>query len=408
MPIIRHEQRCGINDFRSMRLTIAYSHRDIDQAERLLHWIRFLSARAGHRMKREKALLIPSRHAAQRRAHNRIVAVAEKTFGQVTVHVPRTEDERPWPFSPNFMFREALTLIERMGEDMFWLEPDAVPLTVDWWTALKKEWEWAQMHKFLGTYVESDPHMSGVGVYSHRWRDFAPSLATAENIPWDVHAREEVMRWAQMTNLIRHVWREPRISEDFLDGLAPEVRVFHQDKTGVLIRLLNERRFGGGFKFTQREEAMDTRYFHADNSNRTIESQGYQFRFEPYQQFAGTWRGTYAAATEGEQIALSALAASTGVTEITAEEYEDKTKKKVVSLPISRASNASPVTTPSLAKAQIKGERVAVVVDEPAPQVVARQAVEEKDVDALIKTGPVEMEQPQPLPPKKMRRKKAA
>lgn len=70
---------------------------------------------------------------------------------------------------------------------------------------------------------------------------------------------------------------------------------------------------------------MPKKYYHAENCNQFFHEGGLQFTFEPYQHFAGTWRGLYATANTEEQAALASLGQRLRfVTEITQEDYDQK------------------------------------------------------------------------------------
>lgn len=395
-----------------MILTLAYCRRDIHQAERLMIWIGFLSAQNGLSMKKESLLLIPSRHASQFRLHSKIVRLAEKVFGRVIVHTPSSEDERPWPFSPNFMFRQALEKAELLQEDIFWMEPDAIPLVPSWFDLYKNEWDNASLagKSFLGAFINDNPHMSGIGIYGRDWRRYAPKLSECRDIPWDLYARDEVNVHAHFVPLSHHIWNSPAIGETFLETvLQPRAVIFHQDKKGDLIRLLDRKMYGSVLSkiLEDRATIMEPRYYHAENCSRAQESNGYTFRFEPYNQFAGVWRGVYVATDEGEQIALNALAAygPSGVTELTEAEYEERAKKKAENSNGYAQSNPQPS---SPVRAQIKQDHpAALVVNDPVPQpppVPERGVIEETDLDRLLTVGPVEVERPPVEPQNKTKR----
>lgn len=73
---------------------------------------------------------------------------------------------------------------------------------------------------------------------------------------------------------------------------------------------------------------MAVKYF-SGNANSGKEMDGYTFVFEAVDVSAGSWYGAYQTADPGEQAALMKLAAKGQVKELTAEQYEDCTKKKV-------------------------------------------------------------------------------
>ena len=111
------------------------------------------------------------------------------------------------------------------------------------------------------------------------------------------------------------------------------------------------------------------KYYHAENANRSIHG----FVFEPYDIFAGTVLGVYATENESEIAALNKVTAekTSGVTEITSEEYEQLRKKKARSL-IGFAPSKPHLAAP----VPLKGAGAAVV-ENPIPV----------PIDETVKTG---------------------
>ena len=72
---------------------------------------------------------------------------------------------------------------------------------------------------------------------------------------------------------------------------------------------------------------MAAKYF-SGNANSGKEVDGYTFVFEAVDVSAGSWYGVFKTDDPGEQTALMKLAAKGQVKELTAEQYEDCTKKK--------------------------------------------------------------------------------
>ena len=104
---------------------------------------------------------------------------------------------------------------------------------------------------------------------------------------------------------------------------------------------------------------MATKYYHAENAGRPIAG----VYFNGYAVSAGTLLGVYATDNAMEINALDAAASSppSGVTAISASEYDSSLKKKQPGLVSSTASK--PPLPPPL---PIKGTGAAVVVSEPA------------------------------------------
>lgn len=328
-----------------MLIVLPISHKDITLAIRLVKWIKFIS---GESMRKEIALLVPSRSVAKTMKSKMVelADAANETFGAALCFVPPTEDERGWPHSPNFMFKQALEHVEQhFQDDVFWLEPDAVPLHSSWFSRFKGEFLESAVpagKRFMGDHVKvATPHMSGIGVYGKNWRSVAPKLAEVTAAPWDVYAAEQIMPAAHFTDLIQHVPNSPYIGS--LRILEAGAVVFHADKQHRLMRLLDMLRFNGEFYqgrsdvVQEREKSM--RYYHAANATKRIKAGDVEIQFEPYAVIGGAVSGLFSTESETEIWALSHGAGS-GVTEITKEEYDHK--KKAV------ASNSSGPLSPRL------------------------------------------------------------
>ncbi len=106
------------------------------------------------------------------------------------------------------------------------------------------------------------------------------------------------------------------------------------------------------------------KFYHAENSNRTITSEKIAFNFEPVQLFAGTWRGVYEAKTEDEIKALDALVSDkrSAVTVLSEDEY----RKKKKSAP-SNSENWAPLPDTKAADQRII-PGTAVLVESPGPE----------------------------------------
>ena len=70
---------------------------------------------------------------------------------------------------------------------------------------------------------------------------------------------------------------------------------------------------------------MPTKYYQVRGCNRTIQSDGITFPFEPYLMVGGMWYGMYATESKEEQKALGKL---DWIHKMTKEEYEEELKKK--------------------------------------------------------------------------------
>lgn len=394
-------------------IVLAYSHRDSVAAERLLKWMAFLSLRNDGDLYQERLLLVPSRAVSRLDRHHEIVRFAPTVFGRSYCYVPETELEDGWPESPNFMFRQALIHVEAHfpGEPIFWCEPDMVPITPDWYAKLEDEYQ-ACGRPFMGGYVKHNiPHMTGIAWYPPSWRKLAPSLIQADEMAWDTYSAPDVMPRAHFTKLIQHVFHKPIING--LSLLRPEAVLFHQDKKHTLIHLLDSDRYGKEF-FGGKDDVIEPivttmKYYHAKNSGRKITSMGLSFTFNSYEQFGMSWRGVYSTESEEEQIALGALTddPATGISEITAEQYEAALKKKQPKRGVSIV--ASP--TKSLLSATVAEKSGSVKPAEKAPAKPAADIPQSPaalpgGIDDALTLTPVQPLDPIVKPPKPQTRRK--
>lgn len=141
------------------------------------------------------------------------------------------------------------------------------------------------------------------------------------------------------------------------------------------------------------------KFYHAENSNRTIMSRGIGFQFDPYMQHGGTWFGLFETDKPEFIGALDELVSQnrTAITEISKEEFERKKKPLPPSLTGKNLSHL-----PSSTPAQIKGESPAVVKEGKAPMIEDSKA---QTIDDILTLGVVKPFAP--LPPKRKGRPEA-
>lgn len=399
-----------------MRLVIPYSAHDIAGALRLVKWIAFLSSRVAHSMQEESIVLVAAPRAARMKDHSAIVRTATAAFGECTVYVPEEEKEIGWPGSANWMFETALEYVEKtFGDDMLWMEPDAAPLCPPWYDYIKREWVVAQQKGklFMGNLVQVGvPHMTGIAVYGEDWRQAAPSLVTCpDEQAFDVHSAEEVLPLAHITPLIQHVFHrhEPNWKVPGLAAIDERAVIFHQDKRGILIGLLDRVCFNGDCQshpqYTYQSESVPVmrKFYRVANATKAVKSGGRRFVFSPLPAFGGAIPGEYSTESEADQATLDDMAQNpaSGVTELSQEEWEGLTKKKAPSA-MSNTTTSQPLK-PSPLNLPIKqtpSKKTAEVVEEPAKSVSENPGTGSKaikDIDEVLKTAPVKPAQPAPV-----------
>jgi hypothetical protein len=153
-----------------------------------------------------------------------------------------------WPEGANYMFRTCTAWFQNKPgyPYFFWMEPDAIPTLPGWLDALETAYKRGG-RPFMGDRVEVGDiplHMSGVGVYQNPVYLLAGEAYRANEIAWDMAAKDQIVPHAYFTELIEHAWRHPQFHElsELETQIAPQTILFHSSKDGSLINLLREKR----------------------------------------------------------------------------------------------------------------------------------------------------------------------
>lgn len=367
-------------------------------------------------MLNESLLLVVSRRASGYPRFKQLAWLSARIFGEARCLVPDGECERGWPASPNWMFKTSLEHVEtHFSDDVFFLEPDGTPITPDWYDVIQQEWLVAQGlgKHFMGARVpHSVDHMTGIAVYGKDWRKVAPNLVTSpDHDAWDTWSAPEVLPNCHQVKLIQHVFRraEPGWSVPHVGILDPAAVIFHQDKTGKLIYLLDAAHFDNecrhhplfGYSDLTNDVYVMRKFYTAANVTRAIVAHGRRFNFEATDIIGGSVPGAYSTELDAEQIALSELTnnPATGVREVTKEEWEAATKKKAPAARNTSISEPSKGILPQAALLPTPSNSPAVLVAEPSSGAseasLARALGPIKDIADVIKTDVV---QPAQLP----------
>lgn len=142
-----------------------------------------------------------------------------------------------------------------------WMETDAVPLRPAWLDSIQDEYEQCGS-PFMGHVYDCDQTglpkklLSGIAVYPQTAHKFLSDFVKPDKA-FDVCIAERVIPVAAHTNLIQHFWGQPGLPPVFygtkqegapinaftLKNLNPEAVIFHREKSGSLIRLLDLKLF---------------------------------------------------------------------------------------------------------------------------------------------------------------------
>jgi FkbM family methyltransferase len=224
-----------------MLVIYPFSLPDEQQALKNANWIGDLGGCQNH-----DALIL-----ADRRCDNDVTKRIETEFKSTfqNVHLRMTQgDIDGWPMGANHMFGFATCIIANNAHvwpHFLWLEPDAIPIKEGWLDTLEAEYRKAGK-KFMGEKVdlgEKRPdvpvHMSGVAIYPNPIVKWAGECCRAHDVAWDIAAKDQIMPLAYFTKQIQHYWKHGTFTS--LNGIRPEVVLFHSSKDGSLIDLLREK-----------------------------------------------------------------------------------------------------------------------------------------------------------------------
>ena len=244
---------------------LAYCHRDIEAARRWLAWTGFLSREAKPEVSHDLVVMRNLRMGAE-------VLPADIAGVKVVQAVCPDEDERGYPGSATHLFIRTLEFCNKRypGRPVMFCEADTVALKPKWMDAISAEYAKCG-RPFMGFHVTTSvrPHMAGCGVYPANWRSLSPLLAGILDAPrdsalfgkdkgqaWDIYAAPEVEPLMARSKTIQQIWQPGLwLNAKGLSRLSAQAALFHQDKEGSLIRLLNRERFGGRFDWSFAKES---------------------------------------------------------------------------------------------------------------------------------------------------------
>ena len=244
---------------------LAYCHRDADAARRWLAWAGFLACEA-EPAQRHDLVVMRTRRLAGDQLPSLVPGV------RVQHAICPDEDERGYPGSATHLFIRTLEFCNKRfpGRPVMFCEADTVALKPGWMDAISEEYAKCG-RSFMGFHVTTSvrPHMAGCGVYPANWRDLSPLLAGILDAPrdsalfgkdkgqaWDIYAAPEVEPQMAHSKTIQQIWQPGLwLSTKGLSRLSPGAVLFHQDKEGSLIRLLNREHFAGRFDWSFAKEA---------------------------------------------------------------------------------------------------------------------------------------------------------
>jgi hypothetical protein len=178
------------------------------------------------------------------------VGVLEKLrdkFNKVHYERGRRRDAKGYPFGPNQMWADLVTMIGQMPrwyENYYAflpLESDCVPMRPGWINELIEEFRVAKTKNFAAVgHIHSNPveHLNGVAVYdSHLWKIVPGNKLNGADpqVAYDIYHREQILPIAYNTPLVMMQYQRATITAEDLfkpwkDGFEPAL--FHGVKDG--------------------------------------------------------------------------------------------------------------------------------------------------------------------------------
>ena len=231
-----------------MICVLGISHKDIAQAER---WVGLVADMRKRESLGQPALVLM---ATKEAAKAGLLPIQREWQGPV--NVLDDEDESGYPKSASHLFLRSMEYCERecSGEPILWLEPDTLPMHLNWREAIAAEYA-ACGKPFMGQIERGHgfAHLCGCAVYPADWRVKAPLLAsvlTAPDIFWgkglgqafDTWAAPETIPQAAEAKTSQQVWRPPLpITREWLRrNVRPGVSLFHQSKDGSGVKTVRD------------------------------------------------------------------------------------------------------------------------------------------------------------------------
>lgn len=195
--------------------------------------------------------------------------LANEIFGESRLEVLK-ESHVGWPTGANAMFWHAAEYIHQFWPQYFlWIESDCIPMIPGWMDALSVAWcrnlfgrgsEVLFLGDIYDAEIDKQPHlpaqiMSGIAVYPPNAATILKRDKPAQ--AWDMENAELMVSQGVHTNLVRHRWGMPGLPPTFVETITvdspinaftpemirPECVLFHRNKDGSLIRLLDEKFF---------------------------------------------------------------------------------------------------------------------------------------------------------------------
>lgn len=323
-------------------LCLGVSHRDVDLAVNWLRWVAFLAARDG----RDLPVLICCTQRVTEEQREALYVAAANDQCQPQMAVAKDEWEHGYPGAASHLFLRTLEAAAMLWprHAVLWCEADTVPLRRSWF------FEWAEAYQlcgkpFMGALVGTRfPHLSGNAIYPAEWRTLMPSLLTildapdfpgGRGQPWDVWCMKDTAPQMAETNLLFQIWKDRGYQATTLDRIPPAACLFHQDKTGALIREIAAKQYP---EFLAMLPRTGPRFYRLRGHPSRLRARGIKidFSYAKYVHHGWVCAVCDTELKDADANALSLLVGHQGLEEITCEQFCALTGRKPDAIPAER------------------------------------------------------------------------
>lgn len=330
---------------RPLVCALGVCHRDFELAQLWLRWATFLCGRPG--AGGHKLLVVVARRLTEEQvvALSSCIPVGSPAWQQVAIQRCADELEDAYPKSASHLFLRTLEFAEQAfpGHAVCWCEADSVLLRDTWLTEITAEYQTCGKPN-LGAIVGTNfPHQGGNSVYAADWRTRFPSIARVldapdyklwgpgKGQPWDVYCRKETTPEMAVSRLWYHVWKEREIRTTRLKDIPKEAAIFHQDKTGGLIREIAAARYP---EFMSQLRTSRRFYFMNGHPSR-LHMRNVKVKFSFHEFRGGNHRSAVCSdeLDDEQAAAIGAIVGTLGVREIDEAEFLKVTGRRAESLP---------------------------------------------------------------------------
>lgn len=311
---------------RPIVVCLGVSHRDLELACLWLKWVSFLFRQPG--VQWGHVVVVYTQRTDPMPLH-----AAGYGMPSLNVVACPDADESGYPKSASHLFVRTLEAAGKLfpGYAVLWCEADCWPLRATWFGEIADEYQTCGKPN-MGALVGSQyPHQGGNSIYAADWRTRFPSITSVlsapdyklwgpgKGQPWDVWCRHETTPQMAESKLWHHVWKEREIRVTRLADIPKAACLFHQDKTGALIREIAAK----SYPDFMASLTTDRRFYFMNGHPNRLMARGLRIKFSHTEHKSGFHRSAVCSDEMPPEhaSALATLVGKLGVREIDEAEF---------------------------------------------------------------------------------------